>query len=143
MTQLSPTPAATDALYARMLAIEAKSWKGRVGSGLTEPPMREMYRELLWRLACRGQARLGLLARHGEDIAYILGAQVGDTYRGLQFSFDAAYAALSPGDRCQRLTIEAAIAEGATRYDLGGEMAYKRNWAEGYHATLVLLLTAR
>ncbi|MBK9070432.1 MAG: GNAT family N-acetyltransferase [Myxococcales bacterium] len=143
MVHLTPTPAQADALYDRMLAIEATSWKGQAGSGLTESPMREMYRDLLWRLACRGQARLGFLRRDARDIAYIFGGLLGGTYRGFQFSFDPAFAALSPGGLCQRLTIEAVIAEGATRYDLGGEMAYKRHWAETEQTTLVWLLAAR
>lgn len=143
MVQLTPTPAQADALYDRMLAIEAKSWKGQAGSGLTESPMREMYRDLLWRLACRGQARLGFLTRDDLDVAYIFGGLVGDTYRGFQFSFDPALAALSPGGLCQRLTLEAVMAQGATRYDLGGEMPYKRHWAEAQHTTLVLLLAPR
>lgn len=143
MSHLTPTPAQADALYDRMLAIEARSWKGQAGSGLTESPMRELYRDLLWRLACRGQARLGFLTHDERDIAYIFGGLANATYRGFQFSFDPAFAELSPGGLCQRLTLEAVMGQGATRYDLGGEMPYKRHWAEAQQTTLVLLLAPR
>src|SRR5688572_32387452 len=51
-------------------------------------------------------------------------------YRGLQFSYDDAFAQLGLGGLLQYHQIVELCAEGVTRYDLGTEMDYKRRWAE-------------
>jgi CelD/BcsL family acetyltransferase involved in cellulose biosynthesis len=93
---------------------------------------------MLPRLAARGALRL-MFARHeGRDVAYILGAVAGDTYRGLQFSFDDAYRDDSLGNLAQYHQIAALCDEGVTRYDLGSGFPYKRRWAESGMVTMTL-----
>jgi CelD/BcsL family acetyltransferase involved in cellulose biosynthesis len=124
-------PGQADALFDRILDVERRSWKGQAGVGLAEEPMREFYRRVSHRLAASGQHRL-MLARHGdEDIAFVLGAVFGNTYRGLQFSFDERYARVGLGNLAQyhqlvELTRDASIAS----YDLGTGGEYKADWAE-------------
>ena len=75
----------------------------------------------------------------GEDVAYIFGAVFGDTYRGLQFSFDSRFSSLSLGNLCQLEEVRRLIESGLRRYDLGSEVRYKRNWGEEVVETACLI----
>jgi hypothetical protein len=139
---VEPVPVSVDGVgpaYARLLAVEARSWKGESGVGLGVPAMEAFYRHMLPRLAARGALRLAFARRDGEDLAYILGGLFGDTYRGLQFSFVDGYADCSLGNLSQYHQIAALCDEGLARYDLGAEVEYKRRWGEIAHETVALI----
>ena len=129
-TSVAITPDTADALFARILACEQHSWKGRDGVGMSVEAMRDFYAAMLPMLARTGAGRLMFAGLDGHDIAYVLGARIGDEYRGLQFSYHDEYANLSLGSLCQYHQIVALIDEGVTLYDLGSEMEYKLRWAE-------------
>jgi CelD/BcsL family acetyltransferase involved in cellulose biosynthesis len=134
-------------LYARLLAVESRSWKGLAGDGLTLPEMRAFYAEMLPRLARTGAIRAHVGVRDGRDVAMIVGGVVdtprGLVYRGLQFSFDDAYRSLSLGNLAQLAQITALAAEGAALYDLGSEVEYKRRWGELCLETVTLVAMPR
>jgi hypothetical protein len=137
------TVAEADALFDRVLAIERTSWKARDGVGLSDGPFADFYRRMTLRLAEHGRLR-AIVARDGErDVAYVLGAVFGGEYRGLQFSYDDAYAALSLGSLCQLRQIELLCAEQVTAYDLGTDMDYKRRWAERQLETELIVVVRR
>ena len=119
-----------EASFERLMAIEAKSWKGRLGEGVNEGPMRDFYALMLPRLRARGALRLSLARLDEQDIGFIVGGVAGTTYRGLQFSFDQAFELLGIGNYMQWQQIQALMAEGITDYDLGTEVEYKRRWGE-------------
>jgi len=130
-------------LFARLLAIETRSWKGLAGDGLTIPSMRAFYAEMLPRLGRAGAIRAHVGTRAGEDVAIIVGG-VTDTpeglvYRGLQFSFDDAYRSLSLGNLAQLAQITALAEEAVAIYDLGSEVDYKRRWGEQCFETVTLV----
>lgn len=130
------------AAYERILDIEAKSWKGMSGHGIQEGAMRTFYAGMVPRLADRGELRV-TLARDlgsGEPIGYVLGGLRGDSYRGLQISFDQVYSKYGLGNLLQLHTIAALCAEGVRCYDLGTDMEYKRHWAELLPATVPLVV---
>lgn len=128
-----------DAAYARLLAVEARSWKGREGVGLGAGEMREFYRLMIRRLAKRGAVRL-LFARAGdEDLAFVFGGVRGTTYRGLQFSFVEGWEDCALGNLGHVEQIRRLCDEGISAYDLGAEVEYKRRWGELAHATLTLI----
>ena len=132
--------AGAEALYERVQAVEARSWKAREGVGISAGPMRAFYQHMLPRLCARGQQRT-LFARLGElDIGYVLGAVFEGEYRGLQFSYDDDHARFGLGGLLQYHQIEALCGEGVARYDLGTEMDYKRRWAEDVVETEMLVL---
>lgn len=132
------TAASTAAAYARILDVEARSWKGRDGVGINQGPLQAFYHAMTHRLVRRHALRL-LFAQHdGRDVAYILGGTLERTYRGLQFSYDEAYAPLSLGSLCQRQQIEELCTEGFVNYDLGTEIAYKERWADRTFDTITL-----
>jgi hypothetical protein len=136
----SAPAAAAPALYARIQAVEATSWKARDGVGISTGPMRAFYEHMLPRLCARDQQRI-LFARAGDrDIGYILGAVFEGEYRGLQFSYADDSAALGIGGLLQYQQIIELCAEGVGRYDLGTEMDYKRRWAEDVMETEMLVL---
>lgn len=119
-----------DAVEQRILAIERRSWKGQEGAGIDAGPMRDFYREMLPRLARRGTLRVVFVRLDDTDIAYCFGGLFGASYRGLQISFDDTHARHSPGVLAHMEMIAALIEEGASEYDLGTDMEYKRRWGE-------------
>ncbi len=135
--------AALDDAYRRILAVEARSWKGRAGEGADQPPMREFYRCILDRIAPAGYLRL-LTAEHGGDaVGYIYGARIGDHFRGLQFSFDERFRDFSLGNVLQYHMLDWMTENGCRRYDLGMDVDYKRRWSDATHVTYTLYLAAR
>ncbi len=131
---------AADAAMARVLAIEARSWKGRAGVGVDAGPMRAFYAHMVRLLAPAGRMRLLMARRADRDVGFVLGGVFAGTYRGLQFSHDAALRHLALGNVLQRQQIERLCAEGVARYDLGTAMEYKERWADGPFATRLLVV---
>ena len=134
-------------LYERVVAVEFRSWKGRAGMGIESGGMYHFYREMVPRLARRGALKL-IFARDlrrggGADVGYVLGGIFGDTYRGLQFSFDSEYRHLALGNLCQYQQIVELCDEGIQCYDLGTDMEYKRRWAETFLKTVGLIALRR
>ena len=132
--------AEADALYDRIQAVEARSWKAREGVGISAGPMRAFYGAMLPRLCALGQQRTLFARAEDRDIGYILGAVFEGEYRGLQFSYDDDWRALGLGSLLQYHQIVALCDEGIGRYDLGTEMDYKRRWAEEVMETEMLVL---
>jgi hypothetical protein len=130
-----------DAAFERLLAVERRSWKGREGVGIDKEPMRSFYKDMNLRLLQRGRRRLMFARLDGEDVAYIFGGIFGDTYRGLQFSFDARYASLSLGNLCQIEEVRRLAESGVRWYDLGSEVRYKQKWGEEVVETRALVIT--
>jgi hypothetical protein len=133
-------PREAPALYERIQAVEAHSWKSREGVGIHAGPMRAFYGAMLPRLCELGQQRT-IFARLGDrDVGYILGAVMAGEYRGLQFSYDDEHASLGLGGLMQLEQVRGLCGEGVGRYDLGTEMDYKRRWAEDIMETEMLVL---
>jgi len=118
------------ALYERIQAIEARSWKSLEGVGISQGAMRQFYAEMLPRLCARGEQRTMFARKADADIGFILGAVFEGEYRGLQFSYDDTHAHLGIGGLLQYHQVVELVGEGVGRYDLGTEMDYKRRWAE-------------
>lgn len=129
--------------YARICAVETRSWKGMEGVGITHGPMHAFYAGMLPRLARHHRQRTWFARHEDRDIAYCLGAVFDGQYRGLQFSYDRAFEQHSLGSLLQLRQIEALVAEGVHRYDLGQDLEYKRRWAEESFETQLLVLVNR
>lgn len=137
-TRVMPaTPGDTAALYARILAVEAKSWKGLSHCGMGEAPAREFYAALVEKLAAAGKLRAIMATRAGEDLGFIFGGLCGAVYRGQQFSYAGTERRLSLGNLLQLETLRWLCEEGVRRYDMGPvtgpRMEYKRHWTEEDH----------
>lgn len=119
-----------DAVYARMLAVEERSWKGIGRCGMAEPPARQFYGVLLRRLARSGAGRVAFARRDGDDIGFVFGGLADRVYRGQQFSYVEDWHHASIGNLLQLEQVRWLCEEGATRYDMGPSMDYKRHWTE-------------
>ncbi|WP_308620064.1 GNAT family N-acetyltransferase [uncultured Desulfovibrio sp.] len=147
-TRYMPASAeAADMLYARMLAVEAKSWKGIGHCGMTESPAREFYAALVRRLAALGTLRIIMARNHDEDIGFIFGGLCGSVYRGQQFSYAATERRLSLGNLLQLETLKWLCEEGIQRYDMGPvtgpRMEYKQHWTEENHEIQTWIMVKR
>jgi len=136
-------PDETEALYARILDVERRSWKGVAGQGIDEGGATAFYGMMIRRLAVRGALRAVFLVEGEREVAYVFGGLFGDTYRGLQVSYDRDRARLAPGNLVQARMIRALAEEGVTRYDLGTVMDYKDRWAEDGLSTATLYVMRR
>jgi hypothetical protein len=131
-------PAAADRLFERILSVEQTSWKGRARIGLDTSGMREFYHLMARRLAAAGRLRVLFARRDHEDVAYVLGAVFGDTYRGLQFAFDDRFRHVGLGNLCQLEQVRR-LEPDLVHYDLGTGGEYKRDWAEREVASVALV----
>lgn len=137
-----PHRADPHALYGRILATEALSWKSAEGAGISVGEMRRFYDLMIPRMLARGALR-GLFARKdGQDVGYLLGGVFHDTFRGLQFSYDARLAHLSLGSLMQVEMVSRLEGHGLAWYDLGSEVEYKKQWGEAGLETLMFVVVA-
>lgn len=135
------------AVFARMLAVEHKSWKGRDHCGMAETPSKEFYSRLIARLA-EDKGALVIFARHeDQDIGFIFGGITGEIYRGQQFSYITEWSAFSVGNILQYEKVLWLCEKGITRYDMGpvtGErMGYKHHWTESSREIQTWILKSR
>lgn len=130
--------AATDAVYARIQAVEAKSWKGLRDCGIKSGAMHRFYKLMLRRLGPAGHLRVLFAVHEGRDVGYVFGGVLGQTYRGLQIAYDNTCRDWSLGHLCQLEQMGRLVDEGVTTYDLGSAMGYKARWADREHCTVAL-----
>jgi CelD/BcsL family acetyltransferase involved in cellulose biosynthesis len=94
----TPTPENFDRLFDRACAIEARSWKGRVGSALALDPLRATFYRHYGRLSTRaGQFRFAWLRYGNELVAMQMAIEVGQRYWLLKIGYDEQFARTSPG----------------------------------------------
>ncbi len=127
-------------LFAQVMEVEGRSWKGRSGVGVDQGVMRRFYELMLPRLIEVGALRLLYAWHEGTLAGYVLGGVRHGLYRGLQFSFDTAYAAIGLGNLLQLEQIRRLEPESVRIYDLGGRSRYKARWAETTFETMQLLV---
>ena len=138
----APSEAERAALYARALDVDDRSWKGREAQGLRASNMAEFYEHMSAYLAKRGLLRMVFATREGEDIAMGFGGILGETFRGLQMSYDERFKRLSLGNLIQLELITRVARESIQHYDLGTEMDYKRRWSSPGLETVALVIRA-
>jgi CelD/BcsL family acetyltransferase involved in cellulose biosynthesis len=129
--------------YERVLDVEERSWKGRLGTGTNTGPMCSFYSGMWPRLQARDQLRLLFAEREGEAIGYLHGGLVDGRFRGLQMSFDNEERALGLGNVLQLEMLKWLCDAGAESYDLGSFSDYKTRWAEDGLTTFGLLIKPR
>ena len=122
--------AACDAVYARVLDVERRSWKGLGRCGMAESPSREFYHVMLRRLGAARGGRVIFATHDGDDIGFIFGCVGSGVYRGQQFSFVDTWRPDSIGNLLQLEQLRWLCEEGVARYDMGPMMDYKRSWTE-------------
>ena len=136
----APDEVTRQALYARALNVDDRSWKGLEDQGLRASHMVDFYEHMTAYLAHVHALRMVFATHEGKDIAMGFGGVMGDTFRGLQMSYDQDYKHLSLGNLIQQQLITRMSEEALTRYDLGTEMDYKRPWSEPGMETVALVI---
>lgn len=119
-----------DPAFDRLAELHRLRWQDRTDSpSFTSPQYLGLHRDMMHALFARGRLRLYALDRAGASIAMFYGFRKGGDFYYFQAGFDPAYAALSPGEVLMGYVIEAAIAEGCTRFDkLKGDYGHKRHF---------------
>ena len=130
-------------LFRRVIAIQKQTYKWKEGTDIFQGNDYLMfYRHLMERLYQSGRLRILFARKDGEDIAYILGAEFANQYRGLQMSYIAGVKSSAIGNRLQLENIQRCVEAGLEEYDLGMHSTYKERWADRrdeYLAVFVVL----
>ena len=116
---------------ATLVALHRKRWSERGGSTALDATNLVAFHEEFSRLALeRGWLRLFVMYLGGEPVAALYGFRYRGTFYFYQTGFDPAYARDGVGQTIVGLTIQHAIEEGCTEYDmLHGDEPYKFDWA--------------
>ena len=114
-----------------LFRLHEQRWTPRGGSEAFEAVRVRAFHDELSRLALeRGWLRLFLLRVDGDPAAAIYGFRHGRSFLFYQSGLDPRFARWSVGLVALGLTIESAISEGASEFDLlHGDEAYKFHWA--------------
>jgi len=140
ITSMAPTPNQVNAVFDRLLAIEATSWKTDANSGLLGTQLGQFTRGMAERFAAAGGLRVQFALLEDKDVGYVIGARVGDRYRGFQHSFNQDHPELSIGKFLQYHAISELADEGAVVYDMGMHMGYKVSYADRIESTVTAVI---
>ena len=115
----------------QLIDLHDRRWREKGESNAFHTPALRAFHEDFSRLALeQGWLRLYVLRLNGAPAAAFYALRYGDTYSFFQSGFDPAYSRHSVGLVAMALSIQAAIREGAKRYDmLHGSEEYKFHWA--------------
>lgn len=121
------------AYLALFVDLHRKRWSGRQGSeALSGAGIMEFHEEFSRLALQRGWLRLYVLRLERAPAASIYGFRYGRVFYFYQSGFDPRYREYSVGLVTMALTIQSAIGEGASEYDmLHGDEGYKFLWARG------------
>lgn len=88
-----------DAAFDRLVEVEARSWKGEVGTSLADDAgSRRFWRDVLLACAPRGEAIVQVLVAEGVDVAAQLCLHIDDTLHVLKVAYDSEHGRLAPGN---------------------------------------------
>lgn len=127
-----------DPAFDRLAELHRRRWQGRTEElSFTSAQYLGFHRDVMHALLERNSLLLYALEMHGDIIAMFYGFRHAQTCYYFQAGFDPQYAALSPGDVLMGYVIEAAIAQGCTRFDmLKGDYGHKRHFFQQTRQTV-------
>ncbi len=111
-------------------AVEARGWKGRVGTAITSRPQTALfYRALARWAAARGWLRLAFLRVESRAIAFDFALETGAGHFPLKIGFDEDYRQYAPSVLLRHAMIQRAFAQGLPTYEFGGNTEpWKLDW---------------
>ncbi len=114
--------------FNRLMGVQRRTTKWLDGSDiLHHDDCKKFYTAML---AEKG-LRLRVATINGEDVAFLLGAVFGKTFRGLQMSYAEEYRHLGLGNFLQIDTMrQVAMHDSVVTYDFGMFSEYKSRWAD-------------
>ncbi|MGB0153931.1 MAG: GNAT family N-acetyltransferase [Verrucomicrobiales bacterium] len=138
---LDASAEAPETVFRRILAIQRQTYKWREGTDIFQGEEYVLfYRYLIDSLSEAGRLRILFAGKEGEDVAYILGAEFANQYRGLQMSFIESARSLGIGNRLQLENLRRCAESGLEEYDLGMHSEYKERWADRRDAYITVFL---
>jgi len=137
---IAPAPGDVDPLFDRVIAVEARSWKGASGSAIAQDPVRgPFYRSFARHAANSGTLRIAQL-RIGDAIAAIqIAVEWSNSYWLLKIGFDPKWARCSPGILLVAGTVSYAARRGLATYEfLGTPEPWIGAWTTEHHQFAVV-----
>ena len=102
----------------RLLAMERRGWKGRIGSAvLSRPDFATYFRDVCAHFARHDRMQVLSLQAAGTTVAMKADIRCGDALFGLRTAYEEAFAAASPGVELEIRAIEAFHASSARFWD--------------------------
>jgi CelD/BcsL family acetyltransferase involved in cellulose biosynthesis len=116
---------------AQLVDLHGRRWREKGDSdAFHTPALRAFHDAFTCHALEQGWLRLYVLRLDGAAVAAFYAFRYGETFYFFQSGFDPAYGRHSVGLVAMALSVEAAIGEGARRYDmLHGSEEYKFHWA--------------
>lgn len=128
---LTPRREDLGALLDEAFAVEAKGWKGRSGTAISQDAKTEaFYRDYARRAAHEGILRLCFMRIDGKAAAMQFAVEYDDAFWLIKVGYDEEFRQVSPGNLLMRETIRYAALQGLARYEfLGKEADWTKLWA--------------
>ncbi|WP_172970207.1 GNAT family N-acetyltransferase [Erythrobacter sp. THAF29] len=112
-------------------AVEAKGWKGRSGTAISQDEKTEaFYRDYARRAAHEGILRLCFMRIDGKAAAMQFAVECDRAFWLIKVGYDEAFKGVSPGNLLMRETIRYAALKGLKSYEfMGKEAGWTKLWA--------------
>lgn len=129
---LAPDSRQVRALIDQAYAVEANSWKSRVGTALRQQPHQaDFFRRFGQRAAERGLFRVAFLDFGGTTAAMQFGVEVDDVFWSIRIGYDERFSSVSPGELLMYDLICDGAERGLSRIELCGKAAeWTRRWTD-------------
>lgn len=129
---LSPGQAEVDPLFDRIMAVEARSWKGRAGTALLHDSRQAaFFRSFGRKMAAKGLLRLCFLTIDGKDAAMTYAVVWDNRFWAIKVGYDESFAAVSPGEALLVELIRHAAEQDHSAFEFCGKDApWTRAWAD-------------
>ena len=129
---LTPDEAEMGPIFDRIMAVEAKSWKGRAGTALLhDDKQAAFFRSFGQKMAAKGRLRLCFLTIGGEDAAMTFATVWDNRFWAIKVGYDESFAPISPGEALLVELIRHSAENNYASFEFCGKDApWTRAWAE-------------
>lgn len=139
---LTPSRVDTESVMRRAMAIEAASWKGKVGTAMsTSPVYASFFKELAQNVAAHQALRVSFLQIGGTDAAMQIAIAFDASWWVFKIGYDEAFSRCSPGTILIGETIKYATENNCNRFEfLGTSEPWLSMWTD-QHRQMVSVST--
>lgn len=118
---ITPDAHTLPSLLDKVFSIEARSWKGRVGSAVLSNPAMKSFFDRYCKIASeKGYLRIALLDLGGSLVASLIGAVLGNSFWVFKIGYDEHWSRYSPGILLINETIRYSLDNGLKSYEFLG-----------------------
>ena len=138
--QLEVAPRRLEPLLEEGLRVEASGWKAERGTAIVSSPATLRFYTAVCDWAREaGILRLAFLRLDGRAIAFALALQDGTAFYLLKGGYDPAHRRFAPGKLLFRSLMQHAVASGAQRFELLGNVEpWKLQWTQECHERILV-----